>query len=343
MPESLRVFMITSEWPSPEKPHEVPFIVRQVQFLRDAGVDVTLFHFRGRKNPVNYWKAWREAQARIQSGGFDLIHAQWGQSGLLALPKKLPLVVTFRGDDLEGIIGANGKHTAYGQVLKALSRFVARKADQIIVVSEALARSLPNKPYHVIPSGLDLQLFSPEPRAQAREKIHLSPTTRYVLFAGSAGNPRKRHSLARQAVALLKDEFDVELLVASGLTHDQIPGYMNASDVLLLTSLHEGSPNVVKEALAVNLPVISTDVGDVRQRISGIPGCSILSDDHPETIAAAIRNVLVSAQRTNSRTSILELDEKQLTEKVITIYKQAVLDHQIQKVNTTHIKETQSR
>lgn len=324
MDKPLRVFMITSEWPTPDKPHQVPFIVQQVNFLRKAGVDLHLFPFRGGKQPARYARAWRAAQQEILRGEYDLVHAQWGQSALLALPKRLPLVITFRGDDLKGIIGQNGRPSAYGVVLKNLSKLMARVADQVIVVSEALAKELPSRPYEVIPSGLDLDLFRPTPIEEARQKLGLRPDKHYVLFAGAAGNPRKRFSLAAEAVRLLEQDMDVELLVASQVTHDQVPVFMNAADTLLLTSIHEGSPNVVKEALACNLPVVSSDVGDVRQRIGSIPGCVIVEDVQPEAVASALRSVLARGKRIDGRQTVLDLDENRLAEKVIAVYKNAV-------------------
>jgi glycosyltransferase involved in cell wall biosynthesis len=320
----MNVLMITSEWPTAETPHVVPFIVRQVRSLRDAGVDVEVFPFRGGKNPLNYYRAWRRARKVLSSRPFDLVHAQWGQSGLLALPKHLPLVVTFRGDDLEGIIGQNGRQTLRGRVLQNISRMVARSADQVIVVSDRLSRSLPRSDYQVIPSGLDLDLFRPIPQSEARQRLGLHPNRCYVLFAGASENPRKRYDLAKQAVDRLAKDMDVELLTANHVPHAQIPDYMNASDVLLLVSLHEGSPNVVKEALACNLPVVSTDVGDVRKRIEGMPGCQILEEASPEAVAAALRKVLSDHIRPNSRPAVMELDEKLLTQKVIGGYRQAL-------------------
>jgi teichuronic acid biosynthesis glycosyltransferase TuaC len=324
--DGLRVLMITSEWPTPEKPYQVPFIVQQANFLRRAGVDVEVFPFRGGKRPVRYARAWRKAQAKIAQGRYDLVHAQWGQSGLLALPRRIPLVVTFRGDDLEGIIGEDGRQTTQGVVLKNLSRLVARAADQVILVSPSLARGIPQRPYNVIPSGLDLRLFCPASKEEARQKLGLDPQRRYVLFAGAAGNPRKRFGLARQAVELLKAELDVELLVADRVAHEQIPVYMNASDALLLVSLHEGSPNVVKEALACNLPVVSTNVGDVRQRIGAIAGCAVLKDDgdSPEAIAAALGGVLRRGEPILGRAAVEDLDETLLTEKVLNVYQLAL-------------------
>src|SRR4051794_40916698 len=97
--KNIRVFMITSEWPTLGNPSHVPFIVRQVESLKKASVDITVFHFRGKANPFRYLLAWILVQKRLHRENYDLIHAQWGQSGLLAFPRKIPLVVTFRGSD----------------------------------------------------------------------------------------------------------------------------------------------------------------------------------------------------------------------------------------------------
>lgn len=323
----LRVLMITSEWPDEKKPFAVPFIARQVAFLKKAGVQVEIFSFRGNKNPLNYLRAWFRAQRRIRSNNFDLVHAQWGQSGLLALPKRIPLIVTFRGDDLEGSIGDHGKKVFYGVVLGKVSRFVSRFADQIILVSSTLSRSLKRKEFHVIPSGIDMDHFCPASKHEARIKLGLDPSKRYILFVGSKNNPVKRYRLAEDAVSLLEPGLNAQLLVASGIAHENIPAYMNSADVLLLTSLHEGSPNVVKEALACNVPVVSTDVGDVRERIAGLPGCEVVSNDEPATIAFALRSVLQFPGIFQSRDRVAELDEKLLTAKVIGVYQKAIVAH----------------
>jgi len=316
--------MITSEWPTPEKPYQVPFIVRQVEYLRKAGVAIDVLPFRGGKSPMNYARAWQKTQSVLRSGKYDLVHAQWGQSGLLALPKRMPLVVTFRGDDLEGITDGTGKLTPRGFILKTISRLVASAADQVILVSQHMAKSIAGRSYHVIPSGLELDRFCPASQADARCRLGLSQEKKYVLFAGSVANPAKRYDLARQAVELLQTEIPVELLVATTFTHDQIPDFMNASDALLLTSLHEGSPNVVKEALACNLAVVSTDVGDVRERIRSISGCAIIKDDRPEKIAEILKVVLKRGKRVDSRDSVIDLDENVLTQKVVRVYLKAL-------------------
>jgi len=117
---------------------------------------------------------------------------------------------------------------------------------------------------------------------------------------------------------------EVEVVTLTAVAHGLMPLYMNACNVLLMTSLHEGSPNVVKEALACNLPIVSTDVGDVRKRIGALEGCVVCSDDEPATIAGALRQALGWHQGIDGRKAVLDLDEQALTLRVIDVYRRAV-------------------
>src|SRR3972149_4202271 len=97
------------------------------------------------------------AARSLRQVSLALVHAQFGQSGLLALPSRAPLVVTYRGSDLLGIVGTGGRYTRLGRVAQWLARFVARRADAVIVVSEHMKAELPRSvPAMVLPSGLDL-------------------------------------------------------------------------------------------------------------------------------------------------------------------------------------------
>ena len=157
----MRVLMVTSEWPIPGIRFTPTFIKRQAEFLEQAGVDVEVFPFHGDKNPYKYVKAWVGLRRRLRAKRYDLIHAQFGQSGLLAFPKRLPLVVTFRGSDLLGIVGdGDGAYTRAGRMLQRASRFVARHADAVILVSPHLADYFTTSAaVHIIPSGIDFSLF----------------------------------------------------------------------------------------------------------------------------------------------------------------------------------------
>ena len=324
----MRVLMISSEWPTVELPYRGSFIVQQADYLREAGVEVEVFPLRAEGHPFNYVKAWRALRTAHRLDDFDLIHAQFGQSGLPAWRAGLPLVVTFRGSDVLGVVGERGRYTARGLVLRRISRTVARWAAAVIIVAEHLAAALPRGVTpHVIPSGLNLDLYRPMPRQDARRQLGLPLDKPLVLFGANPAIVVKRYPLAQQALQTIREPQDVEIVALTGVPREQVPVYMNACDLLLMTSKHEGSPNVVKEALACNVPVVSVDVGDVRQRIGTVEGCILCSDDAPETIGAAVATVLRRRPCINGREAVRDLDERLLAQKVIDIYR-AVLDKQ---------------
>lgn len=318
----LRVLMVTSDWLWNSWGGPAVFIARQAEFLRHEGVEVDLFPFRGARNPANYANAWQEVQHRLDRGSYDLVHAQFGQSGLTALPKRVPLVVTFRGDDLEGIIGENGRYVPAGWLLRMISRTVARQADASIVVSEHMKQHLPRSVHaQVLPSGLDLNLFRPEPQDEVRRRLGLPADERLVLFVGNPGLARKRYALAQQAVELVSRTIPARLVVGWEKTHQEIVAMMNACNALICTSMQEGSPNAVKEAMACNLPVVSVPVGDVPLRIGGVEGCELCANERVETIAAGLERVLRRGGRSKGRKAVENLDERLLTLRLIDIYR----------------------
>lgn len=321
----LRVLMATSEWPTPQMPHRGPFIVRQVEHLRAAGVQVEVAHFQGDRQLGNWVRAWKDIRRQIRAGGFDLVHAQGGPNGVMGLPKTCPLVVTYRGSDLHGVKDEKGRITMLGRVGQILSHISGRRADGVILVSAHLKQYLrATAPTAVIPSGLDLNHFKPTPQDEARRRLGLPADTRLILFAGNPDRGLKRHPLAVSAVARLDPALGAKLQVSWPCSHEQMPLWMNACDVLLLTSTHEGSPNVVKEALACNLPVVSVPVGDVSVRLAGLAGCEATADDRPETLAAALERSLRRGKRADSRASVESLDETLLTRQVIQLYQAAL-------------------
>ncbi|MCX7745014.1 MAG: glycosyltransferase [Flavobacteriales bacterium] len=314
--------MITTEWPTPDRPHCVPFLKRQVELLRSKGVDVYIFYFKGRGNPLNYVKAFFSLRKIIKMGNFQLIHAQWGQSAVPALGCGLPLVITFRGSDLYGITKMDGSYSLKGKLLKNISRFMAHRASHVILVAEQMRSKLSNIPQDrisVVPSGVNLNLFYPMDKHECRKRLNLSIDRKIIMFGGDPERPDKRFYLANKAISLIQNTLDVELLVVKEVPHASMPVYINASDVVLLTSKHEGSPNIVKEALACNCPVVSVDVGDVKQRLAGLNNCYVVNDT-PEDIAQALINVLISDNLTDFRNTVLSLNEEALIDKVLNIY-----------------------
>lgn len=319
----MRVLMITSGGVIPGRIRTTNFVKRQADYLRAAGVTVEDFNFDGRQSPRRYLTAWAGVQRRLAAGAYDLVHAQFGQSGVLAFPKRLPLVVTLRGDDLQGIIAdERGRVGFQGRLLQGISRWVAARADAVIVVSDHMRALVPREDHvYTIPSGLDFSLFRLIPRDEARRYLGLPLDRRLILFAGRPHEPRKRYTLARRAVELVNGALNPEIVVAWGVPFADMPYYMNACDALIFTSIQEGSPNVVKEALACNLPVVSVAVGDVPLRLQGATGCELCRTETPEALAAALTRVLERGQPCEGRAAVQSLDESLLVHKVLDVYR----------------------
>ena len=325
MTTPLRVLMVTSEWPTAERPYHAPYLKRQVDFLRRGGIDVDVFAFRGARKPLNYLRARRRLQAQLSAHRYDVVHAQFGQSALLVWPRRIPLVVTFHGCDLQGVKRPDGRMSASGWILQRLCRAIGRRADAVIVVSDRMRQFLPpSVQAPVIPTGIDFDTVPRITTEEARRQLGLPLDERLVLFVGNPNEPVKRHHLAEAAVTCLGRTLAARLIVGWGRQPAEILLLMTACDVLVVSSIQEGSPGVVKEALACNLPVVSVDVGDVPTRLAGVEGCEVCTDDSPATIAAALARVLARGARINGRERVRELDERVLASRVIAIYQSIV-------------------
>jgi len=325
MTRSLRVLIVTTEWPRFAGDLSGIHVVNQVRCLRQLGLRIDVFSFRGQKQPLAYYRACHEL-SKTDLRQYDVIHAHHGQSGIVALTQnERPVVVTFHGSDLQGMRDRRGHVTAMGYVLRFTSRWVARRAARVILVSERLAHILPKDVcYRVIPAGIDLNLFQPMSAALARAELSLPIGTKLVLFVGNPKRAEKRFWLAKKAVERLNQQLPVNLVIADAVPSTQMPLYMHACDALVVTSSSEGSPNTVKEALACNLPVVSTDVGDVRERIGAIEGCVVCENDRPEAIAAGLVEVLSRSQRIRGRQSVRGLTERLLAKQVVQTYREVV-------------------
>jgi glycosyltransferase involved in cell wall biosynthesis len=321
----MKVLIITSEWPGSVFDISGIHVVNQVKKLRELKVDVSVFNFYGRKNPLCYLKAILDFK-RLPLCQYDVIHAHHGQSGLVALSQNfLPVIVTFHGSDLQGIRDLDGHVTLSGYMLRFLSRWVASHANRIILVAPHLVRYLPaTSSYQIVPVGIDLHLFRPLPMMDARVALELPLDSRLVLFVGNPARTEKRFWLAQKVMESLSGSLHARLVVANNVPSEQMPLYMNACNVLLLTSSSEGSPSVVKEALACNIPIVSTDVGDVRQRVEAINGCIVCADDQPESLAKALSEVLQNDARIQGREMVLDMDEDLVSKKIIDIYERVI-------------------
>lgn len=270
-----------------------PFIVEQAVALRSAGCEVEFFGVMG-KGIKGYLKSLPELKRRIKDYAPDIVHAHYGLSGLLAcLQRKVPVVVTFHGSDINEA------------KLLPLSRVAMRlSAHSIFVSKKNIQRAQPpRRKATLLPCGVDLSDAQLTKRSDARERMGLKADGQYVLFAGAFDNTVKNAPLALAAVKLLSG---VELIELKGYTRNQVTLLMCAADAFLMTSFTEGSPQVIKEAMACGCPIVSVDVGDVAERTEGVDGCYI-AERTPENIAEKLRIALSLKERTNGRERIIAL------------------------------------
>ena len=321
----LQVLFVTSQWGGKEGVGGAPFVRREVEALRACGLDVDVLAYDGAWNPLAYLRAIRTLRRRLRRRPYDVVHARFGQCGLVGRAQwKAPVVITYGGSDVQGALSASAIQRMQIFLLRSVSWGLSLLADEVIVVARHLGEKLPRRHYHVIPSGIDFTLFRPMDQQQARTQLALPLDRRLVLFVGNPNTRQKRFRLARQAFERAAASIDAQLVVLSGQPSSRVPLFMNACDVLLLTSFQEGSPNVVKEALACNLPVVSVDVGDVRERIGAIEGCVLCESSTPEVLADALLAVLKQPRRLAAREAVRDLDGNVLAEQVVDVYRRAL-------------------
>ena len=254
----------------------------------------------------------------ILENDYDLIHVN---SGLAApyglLQPSRPVVQTFWGSDLMGdYLGGRYSHVC---------RFCARRFDASIVRNEAMRQQL-GTDAHVIPAGVDMQKFKPLPRDDALERVGWDAETKHVLFpydptkSHSKRLDRKNYHLASTVADRAADQLEdpLELQTVSGVPHDEMLYYMNAADALLLTSKLEGSPNTVKEAMACNLPVVSTDVGDVRTRLQDVSPSAVCTTE--TELVDALVDVLEAGERSNGRIHVEAVSWDRMADNIIQVY-----------------------
>lgn len=305
------------------------FAHRQVVALAEAGLQVKTFHLVLEPSPRTLLEQWLLLRQAIRSFNPDVIHAQYGTATAFfsVTSSHLPTVITFRGSDLNPDPFA-GPLLWFSRRL--LSEFAALRARRIICVSAQLKGRLwwGTARASVIPTGVDTAQFRPRPRDEARKQLGWVDDRERVVIFNASGNPRiKRLDIAKASVDVARKIYgDIRFVVLEGnIPPESVPLYMAAADVLILTSESEGSPTVVQEAIACELPVVSVDVGDVRERLQGVQPSFIVPKD-PLEIGRVIAKVLADRPRSNGATRIAECSNQAVIERTIKAYRAAILN-----------------
>ena len=287
-------------------------IYNQGEALKRKNVRTEYFGIKG-KGIWGYLKNVIKLRKFYTKNNFDIIHAHYSFSGFLCVLAGLgnKTIVSLMGSDLHA-------QKIYKYLIRAFSKFFWRA---IIVKSNKMKTKLNVQNCFVIPNGVNIEIFKPLNKKICVKYTGLNDKTKNIVFAEPT-QFIKNFPLAKKATNLIK-QYNIELNTISNIVHTNMPYYLNAADVLLLTSYREGSSNIIKEALACNCPVVSTDVGDARKIINGVKGCFVTSYN-PEDIADKLLKSLNYSKYNNilgeDRIKALKLDSEHISDKIIDLY-----------------------
>ena len=290
------------------------FVLEQGRALVEQGCEVEYYAVVGR-GVRGYLRNVKPLREKIRERKPDIIHAHYGLCGMvavLAARKDVPVVITCH----------NGE--TLSRSANIISSIAVRQADYTICVAQHIYDKLYWKPKHycIQPCGIDLKDLPIVEKSVAMKEMGLTPDKINILFGGSFSNARKNAPLANAAIALLKRN-NINLIEMRGYNRSQVNKLLCGCDMLLLPTKSEGSPQVLKEAMACNCPIVATDVADIAYLLQGVTNSYITSFD-PQDVADKIKRVIACGERTNGRQRIeeLKLDNPQVAARLLQIYQQ---------------------
>jgi glycosyltransferase involved in cell wall biosynthesis len=311
----VRVLVVTNITPDPAMPSRGVFVRDQVAALRRAGIEVELLSFPAGR--WNYPRAVPRIRRLLRDGSFDIVHAHYGLAGWCAsLAGAEPLVVTFHGTDV--------RHRVVGP----MSRRLAPRVELVAGASRALFAPESKRPglltrrgaSAVLPCGADLERFHPLPRADARKRLGLEPTGRYLLFPSAPSRSGKRHDRAAEVARLA----GAELLSAGAIVPEDMPYWINAAGAVLVTSENEGFGLAGVEALACDVPVLSTPVGVAPALLRGIEGCLAGPFDASRWAEVVTEHLDAPDSRVSGRDRARWFSAELMAERVLVAYREVL-------------------
>jgi teichuronic acid biosynthesis glycosyltransferase TuaC len=305
------------------------FTHRQIASLEKLGIENLSFYLPAKGlSVIKVFRCFREFRKTIRSFEPDMIHAQYGMvyAFFAAFTNLHPLIITFHGSDLNTIPGESIYRSYFK---KFLSNIAILRAQQVICVSPLMKANIwwRKKSINVIPLGIDTEEFRPMEKTAARKQLKWDTTEFVILF--NANNPVvKRLDIAEQTIEIVRRRFSkarLEVLDGKKDNREIVPILLNASDCLLICSDSEGSPTMVKEAMACNVPVVGVNVGDVKERLEGVITSLVVGKD-PASLAEGIVHILRSNRKSNGREKLINdgLTEDVVAKRILSVYERAI-------------------
>jgi len=309
-----------------------PIIINQGEALAKAGVEVEYYPIVG-KGIRGYLRNVLPLRKHVRINHYDAIHAHYSLTAFAAsLAGCKHLVVSLMGSDVKA-------SKQYKNIIKLFAKLFRWKT--IIVKSKDMYDSLGMPEAVIIPNGVDFDRFKPLEQTECQRQLGWDTNKKHILFPANPSRPEKDFALAQAAVEMIEKTMyeQVEIHVFENVPNDQTPIHYNAADVVLMTSKWEGSPNAIKEAMTCCIPIVSTDVGDVRERLEVrgkreelIEGCYVAESREPEELAELLVKALGKGKdngdkfRTDGRQRIEEMGLKNeiVAQKLIDLYQKSL-------------------
>lgn len=305
-------------YPSTSNPNYGIFVKEQICAIQDVQrIEHDVYVIKGNESKFNYFKSIFEIHKAISKGHYDLIHVHFGLSAffLLFFKPQIPVIITLHGSDIQ-----NGQQ----KYLQIITKWVLRRANKAIVVNNNMLDV--TKKYlsdiYIIPCGVNTQLFCPSNNVETKKESKY-----HIIFPSSRNRYIKNYPLFQATCEILKNKYKLDIVChyLEGLSRDEVADLYRNSDLMLLTSISEGSPQVVKEAMASNLSVVATNVGDVMNLLNGVANSYVAPKHEPETLAKlAYQSLTKKNQGLSPREKLLslKLDNRNVAQKVLAVYYQ---------------------
>lgn len=291
-----------------------PLVENQARSLTSAGLEIEFFLVES--GITGHWHSIRNLKQKLRVHKYDIIHAHYSFSAFVAtLACAKPLVVSLLGSDASKNV-----------LLRSITTYLSNRLWAVTIVKTLdMKQKLNLKHAFVIPNGVDIDRFAPIPKKDARFQIGYGFDRKLVVFVANPKRKEKNYKLAIDSIrkANRRSGYEIELMTIYNTPNNDVPYFLNAADVLLLTSKREGSVNVVKEAMACNTPVVSTDVGDVSKNTSDVAGCYVVKGNSDFLADAIIKAIDDDNSAGRERIIELELDSKNVANRILNIYEQA--------------------
>lgn len=325
------VLHVTNMYPTKKKKYWGAFIKDMFGGLKLAGSEHHLYFINTEKGRFQYLSSIRDLRRCAKIIKYDIIHAQYAHSAIisrLAFPQA-KIIYHLHGEFGEGKIRLRLTRENFTQIKDYFLAWLAIKlSDCILAVNQADLDLIKKDKKELVPLGIMENVFRPIPRDRAHEMVKWNKDEIKILFPSLKNRREKNYPLFKKVLEILKGKYaiDIKEIILDNIDHYAMPLYLNAVDLLLMTSLHEASPTIIKEANFCNLPIVSVPVGDVAEQTRGIKNCSIGSYD-PEILAKLCLKIIENRERSDGYEKTKDQNSIQMTiEKLIRIYDKLLKD-----------------